>query len=1004
MNARNKLLLQVSFVMLLMLAPLSGPSQAAPSDSPGAAAPIKLHVATFNPAQGEQPTLPPGLAIAGHAQGQRGYYIVQFHGPVEQGWKEEVTALGAELLDYLPEFAFKARMNPAQAARVAGLAPVSWVGLFHPAYKLSPDLVRDGVQLYRVRVERGADAGQATAAIARSGAEIVAREAQMLIVAAEGAQLEAIAHVLDVAWVENFRLPQKHNESGAGVIMGANTAHTNGYDGSTQTVAVADTGLGDGTATGAHRDIPASRVTAIFNWPGSSNNCYNVVDDGAKDVDSGHGTHVAVSVLGGGGPGGVAKGAAPAAKLIFQSVESWARMKGICAFSYPNGYYLVGIPADLRPFYQQAYNAGARIHSNSWGSNAAGAYTTDSKNTDDFVWANRDLVITFSAGNEGTDGDGNGVVNPDSIGSPATAKNVITVGASENQRADNYPCDSSLGYLSHDAYQPNTTCSGMGGHNLLGAYGVRWPADYPAAPLANDPTAGNKEQMAAFSSRGPADDGRIKPDVVAPGTWVLSGFSSLYQQGYGDPVNPQNSAYQYDGWGMPYDVHYKYMGGTSMSNPLAAGGAAVVRDFYQKAHTHAASAALVKATLINTADDLLDENNNGVNDNAFPIPNIHEGWGRVNLARATAGAHQFVDEAAGIGTGATATYQFNVEAGGQPFKVSLVWSDYPSSESASANLVNDLDLVVTAPGGATYRGNHFAGGWSQSGGGADRVNNVENVYVQSAAAGVWTVQVVGFNVPIGPQPFALVVDGNLGQVTPPPNTPPSVALASPAQGSTVAGSVAIQISASDAEDAAGSLTVEWNVDGGGWQATTYNSGAGYYEASWDSTTVANGGHTVNARAIDSAGAPATASNGVSVDNGTAPVAYMHIGNLSGSSAAVGKNNWKATVVITVHDANENPVGGATVTGAWSNGASGSVSCTTSGNGQCSVTSPNLKNNVASVTYSVTGVAHATLVYDAGANHVTTITIAKNGTVTSAGQTEDGVETGAVPIYLPFINR
>ena len=82
------------------------------------------------------------------------------------------------------------------------------------------------------------------------------------------------------------------------------------------------------------------------------------------------------------------------------------------------------------------------------------------------------------------------------------------------------------------------------------------------------------EQMAAFSSRGPASDGRIKPDVVAPGTWVLSGYSDKYQQQYDPSFNPQDGAYQYDGWGFPLNQYYKYMGGTSMSNPLVAGGAA----------------------------------------------------------------------------------------------------------------------------------------------------------------------------------------------------------------------------------------------------------------------------------------------------------------------------------------------------------------------------------------------------------------------------------------------
>ena len=84
--------------------------------------------------------------------------------------------------------------------------------------------------------------------------------------------------------------------------------------------------------------------------------------------------------------------------------------------------------------------------------------------------------------------------------------------------------------------------------------------------------------------------------------------------------------------------------------------------------------------------------------------------------------------------------------------------------------MNDLDLEVTAPGGAVYRGNVFSGGWSAAGGTADRRNNVENVYVQSPAAGTWTVTVKGYNVPNGPQPFALVVDGSFGAPVP-TNTP-----------------------------------------------------------------------------------------------------------------------------------------------------------------------------------------------------------------------------------------
>jgi hypothetical protein len=828
--------------------------------APPAPAAIRLKAATVTPGQTGGVAAAGALSISGYAAGQRGYYIVQFRGPVQESWKAQVAATGATLLAYLPDFAFKVRMTPEQAAQVGQLAEVGWVGLFQPAYKLSPQVsAADGVpQLLRVQLEQGVDVAATTAAVTATGVQILLQEGDLLLVAADDAQAVALAGVLDVAWVEPYLLPEKHNESGAGVILGANVVNANGYDGSTQIAAVADTGFGTGSASTAHVDVPASRIVALQNFPGSSSsNCYTVINDGVQDVDSGHGTHVALSVLGDGGVAGEGKGTAPAARLVFQAVENYTDFIGFCALSYPDGYYLIGIPANLGSLFQPAYDAGARIHANSWGSNAAGDYTTDSANTDSFIWSHKDMLITFSAGNEGIDANSNGVVDNDSIGSPATAKNVLTVGASENDRDGNYSCDTGLTYTSRDAYQPSQTCSSMGGQNLLGTYGQRWGADFPAPPLFGDLTAGNKEQMAAFSSRGPTDDGRIKPDIVAPGTWVLSGYSDLYQEGYDTGTNPRNGLFQSDGWGMPRNQYYKYFGGTSMSNPLAAGAATVVRDFYQKAKGIAASAALVKATLINTAVDLLDENNDGVNDNAFPIPNVHEGWGRINLIAATNSSQQYVDNATGLSTGGSASQQYTVGTAGSPFKVTLVWSDYPSTAAAAANLVNDLDLTVTSPTGTVYRGNVFSGGWSQTGGSADRVNNVENVYVPSAATGVWTVQVSGFNVPQGPQPFALVINGAFGTVV---DNPPTVSITAPANGATVSG---VQNVTATASDDVGVTQVEFFVDGVSIGVDT----TAPYGVSWDTTTATNGAHTITATARDTANQVTSTSINVTVDNG-----------------------------------------------------------------------------------------------------------------------------------------
>ncbi len=747
-------------LLLLICLLLPVRAHAAPPE-PGAPPVLRLRAGTFAPAAGEQPALPPGLLVAVQ-EAPRAYAVVQFAGPVAPEQTAALQATGVAVVGYLPDFAYKVRATPAQARAAGAIDGVLFVGDFVPAYKISPALRTEGASLYRVRTERGADAGPTQAAIAASGAALLAHDGDVLLVWADWGQVQTIAQVADVAWIEGYALRVRHNEGASGLVGGA-WANAQGYDGSSQIVAVADTGLGGGSAATAHAALPPARVAALFNWAGANaGGCYSVVDDGPVDVDSGHGTHVALSLAGSGAADGTGRGMAPAARLLFQAVEQYVDFTHLCALQYADGYALMGLPEDLRLLYQQAYDAGARVHSSAWGSAAAGDYTLDSAAVDAAVWTNRDLLISVSAGNEGTDADRDGVVDSGSLGSPATAKNVLTVGASENRRAA-YPCDAGPAY------------SGCSGENAIARYGESWPADFAANPLKDDPAAGGAGQMAAFSSRGPTDDGRIKPDVVAPGTWLLSGYAELFQQGYDADANPRNGAWQYDGWGFPQSAHYKYMGGTSMANSIAAGAAVLVRDFYAKAHGHNASAALVKATLIQSAVDLPDENNDGQDDNAFPIPNVHEGWGRVELANALDGRARFVDDGAGLVTGGAAAYSFALESAG-PLRISLVWSDREALETAAVALVNDLDLKVTAPDGTVYFGNAFAGGWSQPAlggeGSPDRRNNVENVYVQEAARGAWTVEVLGYNVPLGPQPFALVVGGAATALTPAANEQP----------------------------------------------------------------------------------------------------------------------------------------------------------------------------------------------------------------------------------------
>ncbi|NTW00027.1 MAG: S8 family serine peptidase, partial [Oscillochloris sp.] len=448
----------ISFALTVMLlTALSSSALSYATNQKHASAPIRLRVATFTPADGEQAHIPTQLTRT--ADDASDYYIVQFTDVVLPQWKSNLERMSVPVLDYIPDNAFKVRMTAAQATRVRAMSNVAWVGAFEPAYVLSPELATSGSQLVRVVVERGGDRQALLALATQLGVQVAEAGANSLLVAADRAQIEHLAiQGPDIAWIEPYTLPETCNEYGGGQIIGSGIANTTGYDGSTQIVAVADTGIGGGTAATAHRDIPTSRVAAIQNFPGAPDFCFESINnDGAVDVDSGHGTHVAGSVLSSGTPGtGVGKGVAPAAYLIFQAVENYAIPSDYCAseYGYINGYYFVGLN-DLNAVYLQAYNANARIHANSWGSDVGGKYTEESAVTDNFIWNYKNMTITFAAGNAGEDYDFNGEVDSESIGSPATAKNVITIGASENDRQNHYECDTSLAYLSDDT---GTTC------------------------------------------------------------------------------------------------------------------------------------------------------------------------------------------------------------------------------------------------------------------------------------------------------------------------------------------------------------------------------------------------------------------------------------------------------------------------------------------------------------------------------------------------------------------
>ena len=270
--------------------------------------------------------------------------------------------------------------------------------------------------------------------------------------------------------------------------------------------------------------------------------------------------------------------------------------------------------------------------------------------------------------------DGNGQVDPGSVGSPATAKNVITVGASENDRRANWACDPSLAYT--------RLCGTRWAEHDLHLWQRLARLGFRSIRCETTRAPGTPSRWRRSAAAGPTDDGRIKPDVVAPGTWTLSGYSNMFQQQYDGAPNPQNGAYQYRRVGFParrrLQVHGRHVDVDSARRRRRRGGAGLLSEEPRAPGQRGAGEGDAHQLGRRSARR---EQRRGPRQRAIPIPNMHEGWGRVDLANATDDSAAVCwTKTATLSTGDTATLHFTVSAAGRPFKVTLAWTDYPSTD------------------------------------------------------------------------------------------------------------------------------------------------------------------------------------------------------------------------------------------------------------------------------------------------------------------------------------
>src|SRR6266540_3623777 len=653
-------------------------------------------------------------AAARSASPGKGLYVVQFIGPIQDSWLKELEQTGVEIITYAPNNAYVVLANERAAGELIKMKAASpfvqWVGAFQRAYKLTPGLQAasqgDGSRLVRVTVQVIDNGeGQFKAGALRASARQYFGERRVLKyrnlrLEIPVSQLAELAKSDEVFAIEEdagpVRLDEAQGQIVAGNLAGAAPSGpgylawlaSKGFN-SSQFFSFAVNVVDDAPSLRGHPDLPNARV-AFENNPTNQ-----------SPFQGGHG-FLNSQIIGGFNDG--------------LGIVPWARVGATAIFGPDFGSDL----ATPTSWEETAYGQGARISSNSWGlidqstfpptpitryNATAQEYDRIVRDAQGGAPGNQQLAVVFAAGNDGP--------SENTVSTPGSAKNVITVGASENVRM--------------------TGTDGCG----IGNSG---------ADSAND--------IIFFSSRGPVNpgggDGRVKPDIVAPGTHIQAGVprSNYFGGSICNPFFPAGQAL------------YRWSSGTSHSAPAVAGGTALVfQDFLNKG-MEAPSPAMVKAILMNSASYL---DGAGAGDS---LPSNVQGMGLVNLGRAFDGAPRLLTDQTKVFASSGETYNVTgaVASSSQPFRVTLAWSDAPGS-TTGAPWVNNLDLEVTI-NGQVYKGNVFSGPDSTAGGAPDGKNNVESVFLPAGVSGEFLVTVratniagdgLPGNVDLTDQDFALVI-------------------------------------------------------------------------------------------------------------------------------------------------------------------------------------------------------------------------------------------------------
>jgi hypothetical protein len=648
-------------------------------------------------------------------------HLVQFVGPIKSEWLDAVAVAGATPIQYIATNGYLVWANAESRAKLDAMVQSGEFLQFSAPYpgslKVGPalaarektdDVVPVVIQMYRHDGGASSEAAIQSLAIDQISGWTPVLKFQNIVITLSVGSVDQIVALPDVFWIEE-RMERHLMDEVQGQILAGNfnadqsgpdspgyLAWLDGYGFSTDPadypiVDVTDDGIGNGTVNSGdptlHQFGDVTNPTRLAYVA----NCTNSADGGGPD---GHG-HINTSIAGGYDDRAGFPFQDPLGFQRGLGINPYGTMAGTRVFD-AGGFDQSACGNSDTGVIQSIQDNGALINTNSWGcSGCAGTYDDSSqaydagvRDADPTEPGNQEMIILFSAGNSGP---GSGTV-----GTPGNGKNMITVGASENQR----PSD-----------EDGAWTDGCG----IGPSG-----------------ADNAMDVISFSSRGPSPGSRVKPEVIAPGTHI---------QGTASTNTSYNGSGVCDQYRPSGQTVFAASSGTSHSTPAVAGVTSLAYWWLENDLGVATpSPAVMKAYLIAHPTYLT-----GVSANDT-LPSNSQGYGMPDMSLMFDDAAKYLlDQSVTFdNSGETWTWEGAVADPGKPVRIVLAYTDAPGAPGTSPQ-VNDLNLAADV-GGTAYLGNVFSGRWSVTGGSADPYNNYEAIFLPAGTSGPVEITVTGFNI------------------------------------------------------------------------------------------------------------------------------------------------------------------------------------------------------------------------------------------------------------------